>query len=66
MDPITLIVPALAAGTALGAQDIDALPGGSGEEALGGRPSAELVLARHEQALENWQAIITASQSPRR
>jgi hypothetical protein len=64
MDPITLIVTALAAGAALGAQDTvsamvkDAYAGLKAlvKRRLGGRPGAELVLARHEQAPETWQA----------
>lgn len=64
MDPITLIVTALAAGAALGAQDTvsamvkDAYAGLKVlvKKRLGGRPGAELMLARHEQAPETWQA----------
>jgi hypothetical protein len=68
MDPITLIVTALAAGAALGAQDTvsamvkDAYAGLKVlvKRRLGGRPGAELVLARHEQAPETWQAPLKA------
>lgn len=68
MDPITLIVTALAAGAALGAQDTvsamvkDAYAGlkALAKKRLGGRPGAELVLARHEQAPETWQAPLMA------
>ena len=68
MDPITLIVTALAAGAALGAQDTvsamvkDAYAGLKVlvKRRLGGRPGAELVLARHEQAPETWQAPLMA------
>jgi hypothetical protein len=68
MDPITLIVTALAAGAALGAQDTmsamvkDAYAGLKQlvNRRLGGAPSAELVLASHEQAPETWQAPLMA------
>jgi hypothetical protein len=68
MDPITLIVTALAAGAALGAQDTvsamvkDAYAGLKVlvKRRLGGGPGAELVLARHEQAPETWQAPLMA------
>ncbi len=68
MDPITLIVTALASGAASGTADaassavkdayagLKALVG----RRLGGRPDAELVLARHEQAPEVWQAPLVA------
>ena len=68
MDPITLIVTALAAGAALGVQDtasamvkdayacLKALV----RRRLGGDPGAELVLARHEHAPETWQAPLMA------
>ena len=68
VDPITLIVTALAAGAALGAQDTvsamvkDAYAGLKVlvRRRLGSRPGAELVLARHEQAPETWQAPLMA------
>ena len=68
MDPITLIVTALVAGAALGAQDTvsamvkDAYAGLKAlvKKRLGGGPGAELVLARHEQAPETWQAPLMA------
>jgi hypothetical protein len=68
MDPITLIVTALAAGAALGAQDTvsamvkDAYAGLKVlvRKRLGGRPGAELVLTKHEQAPETWQAPLRA------
>ncbi len=68
MDPITLIVTALAAGAALGVQDTvsamvkDAYAGLKAlvKKRLGGRPGAELVLAKHEQAPETWQAPLMA------
>jgi hypothetical protein len=68
MDPITLIVTALAAGAALGTQDTvsamvkDAYAGLKAlvKKRLSGRPGAELVLARHEQAPETWRAPLMA------
>ena len=68
MDPITLIVTALAAGAALGTQDTvsamvkDAYAGLKAlvRKRLGGGPGAELVLAKHEQAPETWQAPLMA------
>ena len=68
MDPITLIVTALVAGAALGAQDTvsamvkDAYAGLKAlvKKRLGGGPGAELVLARHEQAPETGQAPLMA------
>jgi hypothetical protein len=64
MDPITLIVTALAAGAALGLTDTassavkDSYAGLKAlvRRRLAGRPDAELVLARHEQTPETWQA----------
>jgi hypothetical protein len=64
MDPITLIVTALAAGAALGVRDSassavkDAYAGLKAllRKRLAGRPDAEVVLARHEQAPGTWQA----------
>ena len=68
MDPITLIVTALVAGAALGAQDTvsamvkDAYVGlkALARKRLGGGPGAELVLAKHEQDPETWQAPLVA------
>jgi hypothetical protein len=68
MDPITLIVTALAAGAALGVKDTasamvkDAYAGLKAlvKKRLGDGPGAELVLAKHEQAPENWQAPLMA------
>src|SRR6266487_4088118 len=68
MDPITLIVTALAAGAALGAQDTvsamvkDAYAGLKAlvKKRLGGGPGAELVLAKHEQAPETWRPPLMA------
>ena len=68
MDPITLIVTALAAGAALGTQDTvsamvkDAYVGLKAlvRKRLGGGPGAELVLTKHEQAPDTWQAPLMA------
>lgn len=68
MDPITLIVTALAAGAALGMRDTaasaveDAYTGLKAlvRKRLGGRPDGELVLARHEQAPEIWRGPLMA------
>ena len=68
MDPITLIVTALAAGAALGITDTassaikDAYAGLKAlvRKRLGSRSDAELVLARHEQAPETWRAPLMA------
>jgi hypothetical protein len=68
MDPITLIVTALAAGAALGIQDTvsatvkEAYAGLKAlvRKRLGGGPGADLVVARHEQAPETWQAPLMA------
>jgi len=68
MDPITLIVTALAAGAALGTQDTvsamvkDAYAGLKAlvRKRLGGGPGAELMLTKHEQAPETWQAPLMA------
>ena len=68
MDPITLIVTALAAGAALGVQDTasamvkDAYSSLKAlvKKRLGGGPDAELVLTKHEQAPETWQAPLMA------
>jgi len=68
MDPITLIVTALAAGAALGVKDAassavkDAYAGlkALAKRRLAGRPDAEVVLARHEHAPQTWQAPLLA------
>ena len=68
MDPITLIVAALAAGAGLGVQDTasamvkDAYAGLKAlvKKRLGGGSDAELVLAKHERAPETWQAPLMA------
>ncbi len=64
MDPITLIVTALAAGAALGISDTassavkDAYTGlkALARKRLSGRPDGERVLARHEEAPDIWRA----------
>jgi len=68
MDPITLIVTALAAGAAMGITDstssamkeayawLKALA----KKRLAGRPDAEVLLARHEKAPETWQGPLMA------
>jgi hypothetical protein len=68
MDPITLIVTALAAGAAQGLKDsassvvrdayarLKALV----KRRLASRPDGEVVLARHEKAPETWQAPLIA------
>lgn len=68
MDPITLIVTALAAGAAAGVKDAasavvkDAYAGLKAlvKKRLGEEPGTELVLARYEQAPETWQAPLMA------
>jgi hypothetical protein len=68
MDPITLIVTALAAGAALGIKDsassavADAYAGLKSlvQKRLASRPDAVLVLARHEEAPETWQRPLIA------
>jgi hypothetical protein len=68
MDSITLIVTALAAGAALGTQETvsamvkDAYAGLKAlvTKRLGGGPGAELVLTKHEQAPDTWQAPLMA------
>jgi hypothetical protein len=68
MDSITLIVAALAAGAGLGVHGTasamvrDACAGLKAlvRRGLGGGPGAEWVLARHEQALQTWQAPFIA------
>lgn len=71
MEPITLIVTALAAGASAGA--IDALKDNAKEMArtayaklrglaqkrIAGRPDGELALERHEAAPQKWEAALT-------
>src|SRR5689334_20841802 len=71
MDPITLIVTALAAGAALGLKDTastavtDAYAGLKAlvTRKLAGRPAADVVLSGHEKAPETWQAPLIAELS---
>ena len=71
MDPITLIVTALAAGAASALQDgaASAVKDAYGrvkalvKKRLAGRPDGELVLARHEAAPQTWQAPLAAELS---
>jgi hypothetical protein len=68
MDPITLIVAALAAGAASGLTDTassaikDAYAGLKAlvRRKLGGGPSTDLILAEHEQAPQAWTDPLTA------
>jgi|SRR5215469_11491224 len=71
MDPITLIVAALAAGAATGVQGTAAMAVKDGyaglkalvKKRLAGRPDAEVILARHETAPDTWQAPLAAELS---
>ncbi len=64
MDPITLIVTALAAGAALGIKDTASVAVADAyaslkvlvQKRLSGRQDGEMVLARHELAPETWRA----------
>ncbi len=68
MDPITLIVTALAAGAALGVTDAassavkDAYSGlrALAGKRLAGRPGGEVLLAEHEKSPVMWQAPLMA------
>ena len=68
MDPITLIVTALAAGAAMGitdstssaVKDAYARLRALVKKRLAGRPDAEVVLARHEKAPKSWQGPLMA------
>jgi hypothetical protein len=68
MDPVALIVAALAAGTALGLHDsapttmLDAyaLLRTLVRKRLAGRPDGAMVLARHAEAPHTWQGPLTA------
>lgn len=67
MDPVTLIVTALAAGAGAAAKDTasvvkDAYYGLRAlvKKRLAGRPEAELVLARYQEAPQTWQAPLAA------
>jgi hypothetical protein len=71
MDPVTLIVTALAAGAASALQDgasaavkdAYARLRAAVRKRLAGRPDGDLVLARHEAAPQTWQAPLTAELS---
>jgi hypothetical protein len=71
MDPVTLIVTALAAGAASALQDgasaavkdAYARLRAAVRRRLAGRPDAEVVLARYEAAPQTWQAPLTAELS---
>jgi hypothetical protein len=68
MDPVTLIVTALAAGAATGitesaasaVKDAYTSLRALARKRLAGRPDAGLILARHETAPETWQAPLVA------
>jgi hypothetical protein len=68
MDPVTLILTALAAGAALGVKDTassavkDAYGALKGlvKKRFGGRGDGELVLARYEQAPQTWEGPLAA------
>jgi hypothetical protein len=68
MDPVTLIVTALAAGAALGLKDTASMAMRDAYAALktlvrkrlAERPDGELVVARHEQAPGIWEAPLIA------
>ena len=71
MDPITLIVTALAAGATSGiaeaassaARDAYVSLKALVRKRFAGRPGAELVLSKHEDAPETWQAPLAAELS---
>ena len=71
MDPVTLIVTALAAGAASALQDgasaavkdAYARLRAAVKKRLAGRPEGELVLAEHEAAPQTWQAPLAAELS---
>jgi hypothetical protein len=68
VDPVTLIVTALTAGAAAGLKDSAAGAVKSAYEGLKslvakrftGRPGADVILARHEEAPETWKEPLTA------
>jgi hypothetical protein len=68
MDPVTLILTALAAGAAARADDTESWPvkdayaGLTGQlrTRLAGREDGELMLARYEQAPQEWQGQLAA------
>jgi hypothetical protein len=71
MDPVTLIVTALAAGAASASEDgaskavkdAYALLKALVRKRLANRPSGELVLAEHQAAPQKWQAVLAAELS---
>ncbi|HEY5398936.1 MAG TPA: hypothetical protein VIL16_26505 [Trebonia sp.] len=72
MDPIALIVTALAAGataggldtvkdaTKAGIQTAYAKLGGLARKRVGGQPDGELALERHESSPQKWESLLTA------
>jgi hypothetical protein len=61
VDPVTLVVTALAAGAASAAvKEAYQRLRDAVRARLAGRPGGELVLARHEAAPQTWQAPLTA------
>jgi hypothetical protein len=68
MDPITLIVTALATGAAQGMTDAassavkgaDARLKGLAKKRLTGRKDGELVLARHGESPDSWEGLLSA------
>jgi hypothetical protein len=68
MDPVTLIVTALAAGAGVGMKDTasaavqDAYAGLKSlvRKRIAGRPGSQLVLARHEQDSQTWEVPLAA------
>jgi hypothetical protein len=68
MDPVALIVAALAAGTSLGVKDVTSatvLDTYAGLRALvrkrlSGRPDGAMVLSRHAESPHTWEAPLTA------
>jgi hypothetical protein len=69
MDPIALIVTALAEGTALELQDTGAMAVKDAyaslwarvRKRLAGRPEGAMVLARHAEAPQTWEAPLSAA-----
>jgi hypothetical protein len=78
MEPVTLILAALAAGASAGV--LDALKDDVKEKAraayaklrglakkrVSGRPHGELALAEYESAPQKWEGLLTAGRGPRR
>jgi hypothetical protein len=71
MDPVTLVITALAAGTALGLKDTAATAVRDAyvslwarvRKRLAGRPDGAMVLARHAEAPQTWEAPLAAELS---